>query len=129
MTPVDIDKLKELYERANEPEPTNLVTHDSVERPRASTNAMIWRDWHHRRDLAARELLDLTPALIAKAERVDALEVVLRPLVDRLTESEASFTKADELIGGPITDADGVFVTIGELRAARNALSPKESEK
>jgi len=66
-------------------------------------------------------------AIRAFASHADPLRRALEPLVAVLNDAEKSFTKADELFGGPVTDEDAVMVSIGLLRAARSALSSGEN--
>lgn len=137
-TPVDIDKLKELYQRATEPAPQLLATGERH------------REWSSRIVAARYELLDLTPALIAKAERVDALERMARPTKLTMPNGEVieveypdsplwarswSIRYPDTGRVGTTGEQDwelveryGLTAILDAILSARNALSPKESE-
>jgi len=51
------------------------------------------------------------------------------PFERALNRAVESFGKAQETLGGPITDQDGVIVTVGELRAMSAALAKARGEQ
>lgn len=131
MTPVDIDKLKERAVpiiarlRASAPSASKALQMMAEAKSLRQGHNPPCKDlyaWPKPEETTEARAADLIETLIAKAERVDALERALGPFV---SGSVVSVTDDDSI---PDHAMGSIQVTMGELRAARNALSPKESE-
>jgi len=68
-----IAELRGLLAKATEPgPPAGLVEHDSAQRPMCSTNAMVWCDYHDRRQKAANAIVNALPTLLDRLEAFHA---------------------------------------------------------
>ena len=141
MTPVDIDKLKAMIARfpddVTDVQSRIILAHQlraSADIQDAETKSRTgWADTTDRAErdrIAATAIELLDAALIAKAERVDALTEALKPFAALRLSTEVEVS--DLLHRTPAAEArrhaDAIERRDAEILAARNALSPKESE-